>query len=222
MAKKEKEVGTGPKTILVGVLHRDVISPNFFKSFLTFFVESAGKYSLQISTADASFPEVAYNGLAEQMLNGKADYLLLVDAKLRLPPDLIQRLEGHGKDIVAALHFDPKTLAPMFRVDEKGKEVIPKEFKKGELLKASSVGMGCTLLSRKAFEKLQETQKDKPFFVLEMKNRREYRPSFLYFCNLAKKAGLDLFVDTGCIVGSGRSMTVQAQPGPRPPPTISA
>jgi hypothetical protein len=117
---------------------------------------------------------------------------------------------------VAALYFDPKTLMPAFRT-ESGK--IPKDFKKGELVKASAVGLHCTLVHRKVFEKLRETRKEKPFFVSEFKNRKEWTPSYVYFAKLAKKAGFELFVDTGCIVGAKRAMTLQPE---KKAPSVSA
>ena len=80
------------------------------------------------------------------------DYALFLDIDIAVPPDIIERLIGHGKDIVAGLVRTATNQGTAWAVGKlDGDKWIPLEkIPSSPLIAVDHVGSGCLMLSRRA------------------------------------------------------------------------
>jgi len=113
------------------------------------------------------------------------DYILFIDADVLVPPDIIQKLLVHKKDIVSAIVWvlDSNTDFPIPNAwMEDGKSMPVDKIETG-LVKVERVGMGCTLISKKLF--------NKEFKVIRNEKGRVTLGEDIYFCNQSKEVYCD-------------------------------
>jgi len=136
--------------------------------------------------------ETAVNG---GVINGQdcppADYLIMIDDDMILPPDTIVKLLAHNKPIVAPLFHHrraPFKAVMMNYANGSGKmEYVPTEPKK-PLQEVDAVGFGVVCIDvNRVLRKV-----NRPFFWMEPKYGED-----VYFCHKAKQeAKARIFVDT--------------------------
>lgn len=125
--------------------------------------------------------------IARDALKLKPDYLFWLDGDMVLDPDTIQQLLEHDKDIVSGLYFKKESYEPVvFR--KKGDLYTPVlRWGRGKPFKVDAVGMGCCLIKAEVFHDLEQ-----PWFVYDVKKNKG---EDIYFCEKAKEAGYDVWVD---------------------------
>lgn len=138
--------------------------------------------------------------LAEQAIKEGFSHILYIDDDMTPPPNLIQRLLSHKKDIVGALAFlRLPPFSPVFFRLEQHPEILNYEAmldyrdhvnSKG-LVKVDGVGFGACLIRTKVFPKIM-----KPWFWYGDQYGED-----LFFCNKAMEAGFDIWGDANCEVG---------------------
>ncbi|HLD58408.1 MAG TPA: hypothetical protein VI977_02080 [archaeon] len=175
----------------------------FFIHFVSFFVETARKYSLEIFQVDSTVVDVARNVLVENFLQSDCTHMLFLDSDMVFPPDIVELLLKRDKDVVSGLYFLRKMLLPCFRFFKDGNYQSSYDFPKDSLIKVDACGLGCILIKRKVLEKISEQNPGKPFFFTkyEQGSRVKIMGEDTVFCELVKKAGFEIFVDTGIILG---------------------
>jgi cellulose synthase/poly-beta-1,6-N-acetylglucosamine synthase-like glycosyltransferase len=129
---------------------------------------------------------------ANTFMEGDYDALLFVDSDMKVPIDLLAKLVEADKDIVSGLAFKrfPPYEPCIFNKCERGSTQFWFDYPKG-LIEIQGVGMACTLIKRKVFEKTP-----KPWFFPEPNIGED-----LAFCIRAKEQGFKIYCDTNLICG---------------------
>lgn len=105
-----------------------------------------------------------HNILREKALEGKYEYLFLLDADTIPPKDVIERFLKNNKKVISGLYFNPFTFDgkrdyyPLIRIAIPGNKeawIIPGKniWGSGELIKIVSAGTGCLFLHKTILEK---------------------------------------------------------------------
>ncbi|MDD5163485.1 MAG: hypothetical protein PHD95_04730 [Candidatus ainarchaeum sp.] len=175
----------------------------FFIHFVSFFFETAKKFQVEIFQVDSTVVDVARNVLVENFLKSDCTHMLFLDSDMVMPPDIVERLLSHNKEVVSGLYFLRKMLFPCFRLLKDGKYQSTYDFPKNSLVKADACGLGCILIKRVVLEKIDAQNKGKPLFFTryEQNSRTAVFGEDTVFCELIKKAGFEIFIDTGVVLG---------------------
>ena len=129
--------------------------------------------------------------LAHMALTAGADYVLYLDSDMRFPSYLLEKLIAHDKDIVACNYatrrLPVKTVA--FK-DWSGLDYVYSLGKSG-LEQVAAVGMGAMLIRADVFKKLGY-----PWFQIHyLPSAKMWAGEDMFFCELARKAGFDIWID---------------------------
>jgi GT2 family glycosyltransferase len=124
-------------------------------------------------------------------------HLLFVDSDMRFNHLDIDQLLRADKDIISGIYNLRKhPLITIVRMKEGDEIVIPKELPK-ELFKCHSTGAGCLLIKMEVFEKLK-----KPYFAFKtIEGQNVVMGEDNYFCDKAREAGYDVWVDPTVMIG---------------------
>ena len=148
--------------------------------------------------ADVSMMEGIYvhenrNGLAQFTLDNGYSHLFFVDSDMVFPPDTLDRLLAHDKDIVHGKYnyrYEPRT--PMvFGFGDNGMKMVSDKEMPKELFKVAGVPTGCTLIKASVFEKLT-----KPYFFFDYTaDGRMENSEDVYFSRKCAEAGIEMWCD---------------------------
>lgn len=205
--------------VLIGIVtyegHKYCLEP-FIKSLKKFTYENArvvivdgsknDEYAKEINSLGFSAvrDEVSHLPRGEQILSSRKflqqfalengfDYLFFLDSDVIAPPDVIERLLIHNKDIVTGVYlnkfvFGKKAgIAPVLYVDEKpghARLVSQNEVIDSRLMEIGAAGLGCCLISRKVLEKAT------------MELNKEVTGEDVSFFMSAKEHGFKAYADT--------------------------
>lgn len=148
--------------------------------------------------------EHARNAACDRALKQGYQWLFFLDDDVVCPPDTINRLKGHGKDVVSGIYYrrqEPiKPVALRWKQHE-GKRVAVhiEDFTPGEVVEADIVGAGCLLIHRRVLEEVGAPWFEwllDPFIRKDIPDGERVSEDF-DFCNKAKAKGFRVFLDTG-------------------------
>ena len=129
--------------------------------------------------------------LVELALSRKADYVLFLDSDMRFPANLIDRLLAHDKDIVACNYAQRRL--PVRTVAFKDWAALDYVYSLGKegLETVDAVGMGAMLIKAEVFKRIPY-----PWFQIHyLPSAKMWAGEDMFFCNLAKEAGIEVVVD---------------------------
>lgn len=192
--------------ILIAVPTYENITPDTFKSI----------YDLDIGEHWCDFEYVrgydvatARNNIAQLALDGKYDYVLMVDNDVVLPPDALLNLLEDKKEVCLG-YYAHRTYNNVYdgrqNVCKLGEFNYTWLYKISELevLRAKGIykvqihggGMGCALIKTDIFKKIEYPWYD----WVNYKDRHGLLSEDLYFCNECAKKEIPIFTDTrvGC------------------------
>jgi hypothetical protein len=165
--------------------------------------------------------DIARDIAAETALREGKSHILFVDNDTLPPADIVQRLLGHGKEIVAALYRErhPPFEWSMGRQEpgQSGPMPVPKAWTFGDLIEVDWSGFGCILIETQVFEKLR-----RPWFLMTGGrvfdlpdgrvggSREKGVGEDIFFCLEAKKVGIPTYVDTGALCEHQTSVWIGA------------
>lgn len=123
----------------------------------------------------------------QDALEKKATHIFFVDSDMNFPPDTLERLLAHDKDIVT-VEYNRRKL-PVESV------TTPLEKKSKTLYKARNIGGGCLLIKLAIFER-QLAPLAKPWFNFGRdKTGKVVIGEDTWFANTARDAGIDSWID---------------------------
>ena len=133
---------------------------------------------------------------AVQAIKNECDYLLFIDDDMTFPPDLIDRLLAHKKDVVGVVYHSRNLKTNTTVVLEDGQVLhsgnIPKE-----MMKCQHVGTGIMLIKTDVFGKIEE-----PWFkFLTYPNGVTLMGEDAYFCKQAREKGIEIWCDPTLEIG---------------------
>lgn len=135
------------------------------------------------------------NELVEAFLQGDWQYLFFVDDDEVIPADAVRRLLGHRCLVVSGLCLQrSKPFLPTAYVTMTNGKYQPLDLQSiggDRLVPCAGLGTGALLVHRDVFLKI-----DPPWFKYS-----EELGEDLYFSRLCAKAGIAMYLDTGCRVG---------------------
>jgi len=181
-----------------------VVPASFFVNFIHRLTELHGNgrnYEVKIYMQQGTVIDRSRNFLVKEALKDGCDYIMFIDADMILPQNAIDELIDMKLDIVSGLYFQKgKPYLPVARLKKNEEDIDHKfleEFEFGKVLPISGAGMGCCLIKSEVFEKMEY-----PWFKFEWRERNgkiEQLAEDLYFCDKAKEAGYDSYLNTGII-----------------------
>ena len=201
--------------IFVAVPTYETITPDTFKSI--YGLDKAGHW-LVFDFVRGYDVATARNNIAQQTLNEKADYVLMIDNDITLPGDVLKNMLEDPKDVCLGfyahrnadnLYNGSTSVCKLFRPDGKRYYNYPleSEYSAKELaefrdqgktkIQIHGGGMGCALIKASVFEQISYPWFD---WVNYADEHRGMLSEDLYFCEQCKKKKIPICTDTraGC------------------------
>ena len=186
--------------ILIAVPTFENIYPDTYKSI----------YQLDIGDHDVIFDFVrgydcahARNAIAQEAIDESADYVLMVDNDVVLPPDALMNLLEHNEQVVLgfyAIRNKKQQYDGRASVFKTGEVDFKKAFSAQEMTKYREAGitalpvhgggMGCALIKTSVFERLEF-----PWFSWVQYKDKRVLGEDLYFCDKCNNNGITVYVD---------------------------
>ncbi len=179
MKKKKKKAKL---RVAIGIPSLDTVYADFTWSLinLCMFSQSNGIETIIINQK-SSIIEVGRCYIADTAIQMDADKLWYIDTDMVFPINTLMRLLQHDKDIVSANYAERRE--PFTGVNRKIKDET------GDLVKLEWAATGCLLIDTSVFHNISWP----PFHVTWPQN--DYRGEDLYFSDLVRKAGYDIWCD---------------------------
>lgn len=201
--------------IFVAVPTYETITPDTFKSI--YGLDRAGHW-LVFDFVRGYDVATARNNIAQQTLNEKADYVLMVDNDITLPGDVLKNMLEDPKDVCLGyyahrnadnLYTGNTSVCRLFKPDGRryynypseseytAKEMIEFRNQGKTKIQIHGGGMGCALIKASIFEQINYPWFD---WVNYADEHRGMLSEDLYFCEQCKKKGIPIYTDTraGC------------------------
>ena len=128
-------------------------------------------------------------------------HMFFVDSDMVIPKDALVKLFKQDKDIISGLYFHRNIPHEphLYRIENNALKSIL-DYQKGAVVDCDAVGAGCLLIRREVFESLKSSVKlvdgQHQFFVTTPTAGED-----IFFCELAKKQGFQIFCDTSVKCG---------------------
>jgi hypothetical protein len=117
----------------------------------------------------------------------KADWLLFVDSDIVVPPDALDRLLAHGRDIVGATYIKRAPPHSILGARRDGATDLPGE----GLVAMAEMPTGCLLIRTSVFDQIA-----KPYFRHQIAGETMIGEDIL-FCRTVVSRGVEIFCDMG-------------------------
>lgn len=128
--------------------------------------------------------------IVQKVLQKDYEWLLWLDSDMHFPDHTFNTLSSHFKDVVAATYSTRRK--PQRSVAFKDLEKVDERVAKGTGLQpVDAVGMGCMLVHRSVYNKVEE-----PWFShLWNPDTKTFSGEDIYFCDKAIKQDVEIYVD---------------------------
>ena len=124
----------------------------------------------------------------------RCTHLLMLDCDMTFPENLVSRLASHGLPLVAALTIrgqPDKPVPVMHNLEARGMTAIA-EWPEGELVPCDATGAAAVLIANEVLAAVGE-----PWWMMT----EDGAGHDIHFYRRAKRAGYQLYIDTGCVCG---------------------
>lgn len=169
--------------ITIGIPTNRLIKPKTAKSLLQLVAHSKHEYKFVVSTRGYNTSENR-NYIAAQAVKNGSDYLFFVDDDMILPPDTLDRLLAHDKDIVGGVYMTKyEVQAPVIEYLDPTRP--------SEVFKCGAIGTGCLLIKISVFRKVPQI-----WFNYEWNDNGSVKESHdWYFCHKVQRYGIETWAD---------------------------
>jgi len=166
----------------------------FMTNYLAAHPEINGKVTqLRVHNKRGSILPNMRQALVEMALEGGATHLLFLDSDQTFPADLVHRLMGHQKMVVAA-NIVTKSFPANFTARKKGNVPVVTTRESKGLEQVWRVGTGVMLLDLRLFRR--EGMRERPWFTPRWSEETgDYVGEDWAFCERLEAAGVPIFVD---------------------------
>lgn len=175
---------------------RDIINASTAFDISRLVGRAAQKHDILLLTAPGTMICNQRAQLVDNAIAEGADWVLFIDSDMRFPPDALDRLLAHRRDIVAA-NYVTREIPPRptaFNVSEDGKtwtRVATKLEGSDGLEQVTGVGMGLMLINTRVFSLIP-----RPWFLIPYSTvNHDYLGEDLYFSLRAHDAELNTYID---------------------------
>lgn len=136
------------------------------------------------------------NLLRKETLDNEYDYLFMLDADVIVPPNSLETLLSHNKQVITGVFYSfyniegkPRMMPVLWKAENEEKQTMrffmPEELETPRLIEARACGTGCLLISRNVLEQVEFRYKE------EVKSCDD-----VWFCHDIKQRGIQLYADT--------------------------
>lgn len=167
-------------------------------------------HDFQIIVAEKGFTVAENrNYIIVQSQKNKSDYVLMVDDDMTFPPDTLEKLLAHKKEVVGVNSYSRclPLSSTVGLMDKNGEYLRPEHHTAWEcripkeLFKCYFVGMGVALIDMNIFEKIE-----KPYFEFITYKKGDFKGMVKIgedgsFCEKVKKAGMGIWCDGSLEIG---------------------
>lgn len=195
----------GQKKILIGVPAYEGIVYEAQQAFFTMMYwcgKNMPDYTFAVNITYKREQFRARNNITDAAIANEFDYILMLDDDMIVPPDLVQRLIDHDKDVIGALYFQrggQYKPVLMNRPDpapgmHTAHFVLPQDPRINEnrgLHQFDVIGGGCMLFKTHVFNKILQ-----PYFETERNLGTD-----ISICGRLKDAGFEIWADTSIELG---------------------
>jgi hypothetical protein len=193
----------GPKKVLIAIPVYDKPEVETVISLLEVIMTTRHNYQVMFRTSSLIHRARSY--IAEKALEGGFDYLFFIDGDMKFPRDSMDRLIATGQDVVGALCTmrQPPYLPTIGKIGYEDDGKTPKgvatilTYPEDAVMEVDSIGMACTLISRKALEAVRKTFGPVGMFQIVPLASGGDLPEDTAFCHRVKQSGLKIHCDTG-------------------------
>lgn len=155
------------------------------------------KVDWRVLMAEGCILHVTRERLCKRAVELGCSHVLFVDSDMSFEPEVLDKLLARDKDIIGVLcntRSEDKKLTVKIH-DENGN--IIKEIDDSGLMKCAAVGTGFVLIKTEVFKKLPH-----PWFFWESDEDGECKTGEdMWFCNLARKNGFEIYCDCTIEIG---------------------
>jgi len=175
--------------IALGMPTNRLIKPKTAESVLKLVAYTENEIEPIVSTRGFNTSENR-NWIAAQACNRGCTHLFFVDDDMILPPDTLDRLLAHNKDIVGGVYktkYEVQADVVEYLNDERPKE----------LFRVGAIGTGCLLIKTDVFRKVPQI-----WFTYEWNDNGSIKMSHDWlFCHKAREYGFDIWADPTLEIG---------------------
>lgn len=134
----------------------------------------------------------------KKALDAGCDYIMFIDCDQIFPPDGINRLLLHDKDIVGANYNERRfpLQATVKLADESGKLIAGNISDKRELFEVYAMGLGFVLIKTTVFSQIE-----KPWFNAPVDEKGDLVTDDFYFFDKCQKKGIKVWCDPALVIG---------------------
>jgi hypothetical protein len=208
-AQIKMESGVREPKVLIGLSTMEYIRRADFLPYFLGLEKPAGSL---LTTVHGQSPAQARNVIIEQALGADCTHIFFCDDDMAFPPDTINRLLKHDKDIVMGLylmrsypHFPAAFDMELAGGYNKFMYLTPDV---EGLVEITNGGLGCVLIKTEVFKKME-----RPWVTLGELIKDGWCDDVAFF-NRARKAGFRIYLDTECKVGHMMSVNIWPEKAP--------
>ncbi len=172
--------------VFIGIGCQSEVKAKTLASVAGVLIKSAGKVTT-FSMRQGGDIVSARTWLVREALKHKATHILFVDSDMEFPPDTLEKLLSHDKDIVGVEYYKRKLpLEPVFE---------PLDGRSETLYKAGFVATGLLLINLSVFTSDLRPLAEPWFNFGRNKAGEVVLGEDVWFCNTARDAGYEVWID---------------------------
>ena len=201
-----------PKKVLIGMPVGRPISIVPFQCFTNLMAHLAEnrKYTIVTKFTSSAYLDCNRNEIARQAIEGKSDYVLMIDSDMEYPDTVLDTLVSRDKDVIGVVYYSPRWNKEKTKIGRVGpilydyhpfRKIWAEWHKcdKKEPFKICAIGTGIMLIKTKVFKKVREPWFS--FFTVGYRKNVNVMGEDIAFCLRCMAAGVEIWADPTMNIG---------------------